>query len=186
MTRRPERLLEHYVPLLHLLLRQVRLDRRLYRRFDEADLVQETLLRAHAKRGAFQGTTEAEWLRWLQEVLASTLIDQMRMARAKKRDVALEQSLHDFLEGSTRRLESFCISRLASPSRVVEQRELVACVASAIEQLPTSQRQVVVLRDLMQTPVAEIAGHLHRTPKSVASLLQRARQRLRQLLADFQ
>lgn len=55
--------LEHYVPLLHLLVRQVCLDRRLSKRFDSDDIVQEALLKAHANRADFKGTTEAEWIR---------------------------------------------------------------------------------------------------------------------------
>ncbi len=186
MTGQPDWQLEPYVPLLHLLADQVCLDPRLSRRFDPSDLVQEALLKAHANRNAFQGTTEAEWVKWLREVLASTLIDQVRKARARKRDVALEQSLQQFLAESTARLESFCVSRLASPSQVAEQRELFALVSQAIEQLPAGQREAVVLRDLMQEPVAEIARRLQRTPKSVAGLLLRGRRRLRELLANLQ
>lgn len=121
----------------------------------------------------------------MQEILASTLIDEVRKARARKRDVALERSLQDFLAGSTARLESCCTSRLASPDQLAEQRELFALVALAIEHLPPAQREVVVLRDLMCEPVAEIAERLRRTPKSVAGLLQPARRRLRDLLVDL-
>jgi len=185
VTRQPEWPLEPYVPLLHLLVRQLRLDPRLHRRFDSADLVQETLLKAHADRAAFQGTTEAEWIRWLQEVLTSTVLDEVRKARAKKRDVALELSLQDLLAGSADRLKSFFVSRLASPGQVAEQRELLAQVAQAIEQLPAAQREVVILRDLMQLSVAEVAGRLKRTRKSIAGLLRRGRRRLRELLAHL-
>jgi len=185
MAGQPQWPLEPYVPLLHLLVRQLRFDPRLHRRFDSADLVQETLLKAHANRSAFQGTTEAEWITWLQEILASTVIDEVRKARAKKRDVFLELSLQDFLAGSTARLKSLFVSRLASPGQVAEQRELLAQVAQAIEQLPAAQREVVILRDLMQLPVAEIAGRLQRTRKSVAGLLLRGRRRLRELLVHL-
>jgi RNA polymerase sigma-70 factor (ECF subfamily) len=182
MTDQPERQLEHYVPLMHRMVREVRLDRRLRRRFEPADLVQEALLKAHANRTVFQGTTEAEWVGWLREILASTLIDAVRKARARKRDVAVEVPLQDVLAEPTARLESFFISRVTSPSQAAEHRELAGRLAQAIEQLPAAQREVVFLRDLMQEDVPEIARRLRRTRKSVAGLLLRGRRRLRRLL----
>src|SRR5262249_59634021 len=58
MTSLAEWSLERYRPLLRLQVRQFQLDPRLHRRFDSSDLVQETLLRAHAGRNRFRGTTE--------------------------------------------------------------------------------------------------------------------------------
>src|SRR5262249_2862977 len=83
--------LERYRPLLRLQARQVELDARLQRRFDASDVVQEALSKAHASRDQFRGRTEAELVKWLHEVLASTLVDEVRKAHAQKRDLALEQ-----------------------------------------------------------------------------------------------
>jgi RNA polymerase sigma-70 factor (ECF subfamily) len=55
---------------------------------------------------------------------------------------------------------------------------------AALERLPEDQRDVVMLRDLMNQPVAQIAQQLGRTERSVAGLLLRGRQKLRELLKD--
>src|SRR5262249_55404398 len=93
MSASPAWELERYRPLLKLQTRQVELDARLQRRFDGSDVVQEALLKAHARLDQFRGRTEAELVRWLHEILAGTLVDEVRKAHAQKRDVALERSL---------------------------------------------------------------------------------------------
>jgi DNA-directed RNA polymerase specialized sigma24 family protein len=60
---------ERYRPLMKLLAQQLLLaqrDRRLLRRFDSSDLVQETLQKAWEKLDEFQGHTEAELVAWLK------------------------------------------------------------------------------------------------------------------------
>src|SRR5215470_3335809 len=83
--------LEQYAPLLHARAHRLRLDPRLRRRLDPSDLAQEALLRAHEKHPEFRGRTKAELLMWLQEILAHTLINEVRRARARKRDLARER-----------------------------------------------------------------------------------------------
>src|SRR4029077_10954633 len=69
---------EHFRPVLLLQARQLRLAPTFGRRFDASDLVQETLLRAHQGREAFRGGSDAELMRWLQEILANLAVDQVR------------------------------------------------------------------------------------------------------------
>src|SRR5262249_16800550 len=107
MTARPAWELERYRPLLKLQARQVELDARLRQRFDASDVVQEALLKAHTRLNQFRGRTEAELVKWLHEILASTLVDEVRKAHAQKRDPALEQSLQATVGESSARLEAY-------------------------------------------------------------------------------
>jgi RNA polymerase sigma-70 factor (ECF subfamily) len=184
MSPTPERELERYRPLLRLQIRQMQLDRRLQRRFDSSDLVQETLLRAHANQARFRGQTEAERVKWLQQILAHVVTDEVRKARAQKRDLALEQSLEAVMADSSARLEEYLASNQASPSRQAERQELLLRLAAALDQLPEDQRDVVIQRDLQGAPVSHIAEQLGRTEKSVAGLLLRGRRKLRELLDE--
>jgi RNA polymerase sigma-70 factor (ECF subfamily) len=187
MAESPDRRWEYYRTLLQVQARQLQLSPKLQRRFDSSDLVHEALARAQANLADFRGTTEAELFGWLQEILRHVLVDELRKNHARKRDIDLERSLERMLAQSTARLEAYAADRrYPSPSEDAERRELLARVAQAIEQLPKDQRDVVILRDLMETPVAEIAERLQRTEKSVAGLLLRGRSRLRELLADLQ
>jgi RNA polymerase sigma-70 factor (ECF subfamily) len=180
----PEWELARYRPLLRLQVRQMELDPRLQRRFDLSDLVQETLLRAHGNLGRFRGRTEAELVKWLQEILANVVTDEIRKGRAQKRDVALEQSLEAVMAESSARLEKYLASSRESPSRRAERQEQLLRLAAAIDQLPEDQRDVLIQRDLHGAPVSQIAERLGRTEKSVAGLLLRGRRKLRQLLDE--
>jgi RNA polymerase sigma-70 factor (ECF subfamily) len=176
--------LERYRQLLRLQVRRLQLDPRLQRRFDSSDLVQETLLNAHAQLEHFRGHTEAELVKWLQEVLAHTVADEVRKARAQKRDVAVEQSLQAALADSSARLEAFLTSGQPSPVEQAERHELLLRIADGLERLPEDQRDVVLRRDLEGASVGEIAAQMGRTRKSVAGLLLRGRRKLRELLGD--
>jgi RNA polymerase sigma-70 factor (ECF subfamily) len=184
MSPSPEWDLDRYRPLLRLQIRQMELDPRLQRRFDSSDLVQEALLRAHAHLVRFRGKTEAELVKWLQEILANVVADEVRKAHAQKRDLALEQSLEAVMVDSSARLEAYLASHQDSPSRQVERQEQLLRLAAAIAQLPEDQRDVVIQRDLLGTPVNQIADQLGRTEKSVAGLLLRGRRKLRELLIE--
>ena len=54
-------------------------------RFDEDDLVSETCLKAHANLAQFQGTTEAQELKWLFTIQDHQLIGMWREQTADKR-----------------------------------------------------------------------------------------------------
>jgi RNA polymerase sigma-70 factor (ECF subfamily) len=173
-----------YRPLLCLLAHQLRLDARVRRRFDSSDVAQEALTRACEELPEFRGTTEAEFVAWLQKILANRAIDMIRREGAARRDVALEQSIHNGLRDSSERLKQLA-DRTASPSEQAAGRELLVRVPEAIEQLPEDQREVVLLRDLQGLPVAEIAARLGRTEKSVAGFLRRGRRRLAEILDAY-
>jgi RNA polymerase sigma-70 factor, ECF subfamily len=176
--------LERYLPLLRVQARQLHLDPRLRSRFDSSDLVGETLLKACAELPGFRGNTEAQLVAWLQEILAHCAIDQARRERAGKRAVALERSLQAAAGESSARLEAFLKARGPSPSEEAQQREQLLRLAAAIEQLPEPERDALILRKLMNLPVATIAEQLGRTKKAVAGLLERGLHRLSTFLSE--
>lgn len=72
--------LEQYRFYLKILAR-VRL-RAAPRHLDAADIVQETLGKAHERRMQFRGETEAEWLAWMRTILSNTVNDKINNKRA--------------------------------------------------------------------------------------------------------
>jgi RNA polymerase sigma-70 factor (ECF subfamily) len=177
--------LDRFRPLLHLQVRLLGLDSRFRRRFDSSDLVQETLLRAHENREQFRGASEAELVRWLQEILRNTAVNKVREATAGKRDLRLEASLQQAVAESSARLQDCLHARGPAPDEQVERQELLPRLAAALDQLPPDQRDVVIQRDLCGDPVRQIAEQLGRTEKAVAGLLLRGRRKLAELLSDF-
>jgi RNA polymerase sigma-70 factor (ECF subfamily) len=175
---------ERYRPLLFLLVRQMQLDPRLRRHLDTSDIVQDTLVRAWERLEQFNGHTEAELVKWLKQILSNLVKDLWDYFRAEKRDLALEQSLQAVLTQSALRLEAHLADKQSSPSQRAERQELLLRTASALEQLPEDQRDVVILHHMNEASVAEIAEQLNRTKKSVVGLLYRGLRRLRELLVE--
>jgi RNA polymerase sigma-70 factor (ECF subfamily) len=175
---------ERYRDLLCVLARQIQMDPRLRRRFDSSDLVQETLLKATQNLEQFRGGTEAELVKWLQQIMQNALADAIRQTRAQKRDVAQEQVLATVVNDSSARLQNWLVAPDSSPSQRAQREEQLLRLAAALAKLPEDQRDVVILRDSLDTPIRTIAEQLGRTEKSVAGLLLRGRRKLRELLQE--
>jgi RNA polymerase sigma-70 factor (ECF subfamily) len=177
---------ERYRALLRLQVRQMQLDPRLRPRFDSSDVVQDALLKALQELPHCRARTEGEFVRWLQQILENAALDRVRREKSRKRDPALERSIHDAVSASSACWEKLLGDRHAPPDEEAARRETMLRLAAAINRLPEDQRDVVICRDLSGLPVADIAGRLGRSEKSVAGLLLRGRRRLRELLPDFQ
>jgi RNA polymerase sigma-70 factor (ECF subfamily) len=173
--------LERYRDYLCLLAR-VQLSGRLKAKLDASDVVQQTLLQAHAARDQFRGATEAEWLAWLRSILANTLAGAARRFGAEARDLARERALEADLEQSSSRLEAMLAADQSSPSEQAVRQEEVLSLARAMACLSADEQQVVELRHLKGLAVGDIAQRIGRSRTAVAGLLFRALKKLRQLL----
>jgi RNA polymerase sigma-70 factor (ECF subfamily) len=176
-----ERPLGKYRDYLRVLAR-LQLEARLRGKLDASDLVQQTLLQAHAHRTQFRGATEAEWLGWLRAILANALAAAAREFETAARDLSREQSLEAELERSSARLEHLLAADQSSPSEGAARTEELLRLARALVQLPDDQRRVVELHHLKGLRVAEVAAEVGRTRPAVVGLLFRGLKRLRELL----
>src|SRR6516225_2109347 len=80
-------LLELYRNYLGVLV-SVEIGRRLQGKFDVADVIQDTFLEAHRHFGRFRGTTEAELMAWLRQILAGVVANPLRRYYGtRRRDV---------------------------------------------------------------------------------------------------
>jgi RNA polymerase sigma-70 factor (ECF subfamily) len=177
--------LEGYRDYLRLLAR-VQLSPRLRAKLDASDVVQQTLLQAHANREQFRGATEAEWLAWLRSILANTLAGAARRFGAEARDLARERALAADLEQSSSRLEAMLAADQTSPSEQAVRQEEVLNLARALACLSADEQQVVELRHLKGLAVGDIAQRIGRSRTAVAGLLFRALKKLRRLLQEQQ
>jgi len=166
-----------------LLLARMQLDARARTKIDPSDIVQQTLLEAHAKQGQFSGD-EAGLLAWLRQALANNLRDAWRALRRERRDLAREQSLEAALDASSNRLASFLAAAQSSPSRQAVRHEDVLRLTDALALLPDAQREAIVLHHLQDWSLAETALHLGRSDAAVAGLVHRGLKRLRELMQD--
>ncbi len=175
--------LERYRDYLHLLAR-LQLDSRLRGKLDASDVVQETLLKAHAKRDQFRGRSEAELTAWLRQILANELAQAARRFTTGARAVGRERSLEAALEESSARLENWLTAEQTSPSQGAARHEELLRLSAALAELPEDQRRAVELHHLKGCPVAELAEQMDRSSAAVGALLFRGLRKLRELLGD--
>jgi RNA polymerase sigma-70 factor, ECF subfamily len=180
------RLLEGYRPYVKLLAR-LGIDHRLQGKLDASDLVQETFMEAHRDFPQFRGTTEAELLAWLRQILISNLANQARRYLGTRgRDVRLERELAIEVDVSSRLLERGLLARESSPSQQASRREQAVLLADVLGKLPEDYREVIILRHLQGLTFPEVAAQMRRSPDSVKKLWARALARLRGLLGETQ
>lgn len=179
----PEQIdLQAYRPYLMVLAR-LQASSRLGNKLDASDLVQQTLLRAHQCLDQFQGGPE-QIKAWLRQILARTVANSIRHLCQACRDVRLERSLEADLAASSMRLDGWLAAEQSTPSAVFERREQWQALAEALEALPEEQRTVLVLKHCQGHTTDHVANLLGRTPASVAGLLRRGMQALRERLGE--
>jgi RNA polymerase sigma-70 factor (ECF subfamily) len=164
------------------LLARLYLPHRLCPKLDPSDVVQQTLLKAHANRAQFRGRGEAELAAWLRQILTNTVTDAVRHFGGAGRDAEREQSLEEALADSSSRLEAFLRADAGTPGGQAVRLEELQRLADALAELPQEQRSAVELHHLQGCAVAEVAAALGRTRASVAGLLRRGLSRLRALM----
>jgi RNA polymerase sigma-70 factor, ECF subfamily len=161
-----------------MILATTQLDRRLRRRMNPSDLVQEAMLAAHRDFPKFRGGSERELLAWLRQILINCLHHAIEMhLKAKRRDVRCEVSIDQVsaaLDRSVMRFVQVLADPGPSPSAPVRQRERAVALADQLAKLPPQYRDVIVLRNLQGLSFEEVAERLDRKPGAVRMLWLRA------------
>ncbi len=171
------RLLQWYANYLSILA-STQLDRRLRRRVNPSDVVQETMLAAHRDFSDFRGTSQGELLSWLRSILIHTLhrtFDQH--IKVAKRDVRREVSIDEIsyrLEESVHTLATALPSAGESPSAPMQARERAVELANQLNVLRPHYRDVIVLRVLQGLDFATIGVQMDRSEGAVRMLFLRA------------
>jgi RNA polymerase sigma-70 factor (ECF subfamily) len=157
---------------------------------DAEDLVQETYLRAWRSYGRFEGRSSMRT--WLYRIATNTCLTALQHHSRRLlpsglvgpepdsesapvpagAEVAWLQPIPDALVSP----ES------ADPAVIVTAREgLRLALIASLQYLPGTQRAVLILRDVLAFPAAEVADILGTSTTAVKSALQRARARLQEV-----
>jgi RNA polymerase sigma-70 factor (ECF subfamily) len=161
--------------------------------FDAEDLVQETYLRAWRHYDGFENRSSVRT--WLYQIATNGCLTALAKREQAGRRV-LPSGLHGPEQDPANSVfepdlqvpwlqpipNAMVTPESSDPASVVAAREGVrlALVAS-LQHLPSRQRAVLVLRDVLAFPAAEVAEMLDTTTASVKSTLQRARSTLKKL-----
>jgi RNA polymerase sigma-70 factor, ECF subfamily len=163
---------------------------------DAEDLVQETYLRAWRSYARFEGRSSVRT--WLYQIATNRCLTQL--AKQSRRmlpsglcdpepdpDAALREAGPgvNWLQPVP---DALVMPDSADPAAIVAAREgLRLALIASLQHLPPRQRAVLILRDVLAFPAAEVAVMLGTTTASVKSALARARGRLEELaLTDSQ
>jgi RNA polymerase sigma-70 factor, ECF subfamily len=131
---------------------------------DGEDVVQDTILRALA---ALPELAEMPPLRpWLFRIAHNRALDLLR-SRAIRAAEPIEASLE------------VADAEVPDPVEVIMRREAVETAVSRFAELPTVQRSVVILKDVLDQRLEEIAVMLDLTVNAVKAHLARGRARLK-------
>jgi len=132
------------------------------------DVVQDTLAKAFI---ALDGLAEAPPLRaWLFRIAHNRALDVLR-SKAIRAAEPIEAAHHVVDQASPDPLEELM------------RQEAVKTAVSRFAELPIPQRSVIILKDILDEPLAEIASLLDLTIDSVKAHLARGRARLREINA---
>lgn len=144
-----------------------------------SDLVQETFLEAQRDFGQFRGTSEADLLAWLRQMLLHNVgTFSRRFRETSKRDVAREVGLS--LGASEGGPWNGVADNAPTPSGLAMINEQGAALQRALDRLAADHRRVIVLRYHEDRSFEEIGRLMGRSPDAARKLWTRAMQRLRE------
>jgi len=145
------------------------------------DLLQEVFLRVVKSADEWRGT--AKFSTWLYTIARNLTVDQAR--RAVHRNAASLDAERNVGSESTTTLHD----RIASPDRradeVASDRETKRRIDEAVAALPADQREVFLMREVMEMPFAEIAAAVGASEPTVKSRMRYALEKLRAALVEL-
>ncbi len=166
------------------LIARLELGPRRRQKIDPSDVVQQTLLEAHASMAGFKGGDAAQQAAWLRRILARNLLDAARDQKRLKRDAGRERSLDEALEESSARLGKLLAVDQPSPSDIASRDEELVRLAEALSALPGDAQEALVLRYCEGASLVEVGERLGVSRKVAARLLREGHEALRQKLKD--
>jgi len=157
---------------------------------DAEDIVQETYLRAWRSYGGFENRSSVRT--WLYRIATNACLTALQHRSRRESPSALggpadDPHVEPVLAGPDvawlQPIPTTWVSSPANdPAAVVALREsLRLALIASMQHLPAQQRAVLMLRDILAFPAAEVATMLDISIPAVKSALQRARARLKEV-----
>ena len=153
--------------------------------YDAEDLVQETYVRAWRSYDNFEGRSSMRT--WLHRIATNACLNALESRSRRPLPIGLGAPSSDPADNLVEQREVPWLEPMpdallqSDPAAVVANREGIRlAVIAAMQFLPPRQRAVLILRDVLQWPAAEVGEMLDMTTASVNSALQRARAQLQE------
>ncbi|AGB24972.1 RNA polymerase sigma-70 factor, TIGR02960 family [Mycobacterium sp. JS623] len=152
---------------------------------DAEDVVQETYLRAWRGYRNFENRSSVRT--WLYRIATNTCLSTLAHSGRRVLPSGLTGPADDphaeaVPAPNVAWVEAIPDSRVDDPAAVVTSREsLRLALIASLQHLPAQQRAVLLLRDVLAFPAADVAAMLDLSVTAVKSALQRARARMRDI-----
>lgn len=144
---------------------------------DAREALQDAFLSAFRTCRGFQGTSHIGT--WLHRIVVNACLMRLR-SRSRGEEVSIDQWLPRFQEDGHH--EAVFTDWSPGADALIERDEACAHVRACIDRLPDAYRTVLIMRDMEDMPIAEMAAALEVSPNAVKIRIHRARQALRTLL----
>jgi len=165
-----------------------RIDPRLSGRLDPADIVQEAFVEASKHRDDYFRTSSGPLFLWLRGVVRHKLLELHRYhlgtrMRDAKRDRPIDARTS--FAGTTAAMCAQLTAGLTRPSVAAARDEVQARLTEALDQMDSTDREILALRHFEQLSNAEAAELLRIQEGAAAKRYMRALGRLRQILSEM-
>lgn len=178
------RLLEkHRDPVRRLV--EMRLDRKVRRRVDVSDVVQEVMIDANARLQKYLDNPAMAFHLWVRQIASDRIIDTYRRHRASaKRNMDREQSMTvpGRADQSTRELAAAILDPELTPAAAATHREIAQQIERVIDRLNDQDREVILMRHYEHLSNQEVAAVLGLTSPAASMRYLRAIRRMRDLI----
>jgi len=166
---------------------QLRLDRKVARRVDASDIVQDVLFEANERLQEYLADPRMPFHLWLRHLARDRMIDMHRRHRgAQRRSLDRERSLSapQFGDQSSFDLASQLAASELTPAAASIRRELEQRFLAALELLDEDDRDILLMRHFEQLGNSEAATALGLSTAAAGMRHLRALRKLRAVLGE--
>ena len=144
---------------------------------NDEDLIQDTLVKALRNLDRFEYRGEGAFLAWLVTIAVREYSDRIKHGQRQQRDARRNRPL-ETRTPSGRRLARELPSPDKTPSAHARQREDDERLGQALESLDSSDRQLLVEREILGTDLETLAEERGKTKDAVRMSIRRLKGRL--------
>ena len=142
------------------------------------DLTQEVFIRVYQCAATYKA--QAKFLTWLFTIARNISLNELR--RLRKKTVSLDEPV---TEDGSLLSEVVEDKKIQAPGNALMEEERSVSILKAIHELPENQKTAVILRRYEDLSYDEIAQTMGLSVKAIKSLLNRAKENLRDKLAHL-
>jgi RNA polymerase sigma-70 factor (ECF subfamily) len=163
---------------------EVRMDRRVMRRVDPSDVIQEALIEANRQLPDYVQRRPVSFYPWLRRIAWKSLARLHRThAQTGKRNVGKEVDI-GLPDDSVMALAKLVVAPVSKVDKKAVRQEMFTRVRIALDQMKQQDREVLIMRYLEELTLREIAESIGISEAAVKMRQARSLQRLNRILSD--